>query len=341
VAGESVPLPPTGATAAGPLTLPAGRNRLLVEFFAVHFGSGPPPRFQFRLEGANPDWSAPSDDRTVQYASLAPGRYRFLVRTVAEDGTPSDAPAAVTLRVLAPLWRRGWFQSIVAAGLVALAAAAYRLRVRRLLALERVRTRIATDLHDDIGSSLSRMAILSEVVRREVEPTSPRSADLLGQIADSARGLTESMADIVWSLDPRHDDLGHTIFRIREYAADVLPRSGISWTLAAPDAPERIKLSAERRRHLYLILKEAIHNVVKHAGASTVVITLEVRDRELRAEIRDDGRGLAPESTPRAARGGGHGLENMRFRAAQAGGSLHIESGPEGGTRVALAIPLA
>jgi signal transduction histidine kinase len=219
--------------------------------------------------------------------------------------------------------------------------AAYGYRVARLLELERVRTRIATDLHDDIGASLSRMAILSEVVKRQVG-SAQVSVPMLTEIADSARGLVSSMRDIVWSIDPRRDDLNSLISRVRQFAYDVLEPRGVKCEFEVPAQVGGVRLGPDERRHLFLIFKEAINNISRHAECSSVLVRLAVEHSKLKAKVRDDGQGFTPPvaETSSANGGEGHGLNNMRARAAQLGGSLTIHSSRALGTTLELIVPL-
>src|SRR5262249_7271664 len=149
-------------------------------------------------------------------------------------------------------------------------------RVARLLELERVRTRIATDLHDDIGSSLSSMVVLSEVAKRRMDGSQNESIPILTQIAESAREAVDSMSDIVWSIDPRLDDLSNVVFRVREFASDLLGGAGIEWQLGAQPEFDKVKLSPQQRRQLFLIFKEAINNAARHAFCNSVALSLSV-----------------------------------------------------------------
>ena len=166
VGGVSRPVSALGEQDVALADLAPDRNQLQIDFLALGFGSGEVLRYQFRLDGADDDWTAPGDQRTITYASLAPGRYRFHVRAVNSDGVVSDVPARVSFRVLSPIWRRWWFLALAAVVVVSAVAGLYRYRVRRLVEMANMRTRIATDLHDDIGANLTRIALLSEVATR-------------------------------------------------------------------------------------------------------------------------------------------------------------------------------
>jgi len=152
---------------------------------------------------------------------------------------------------------------------------------------------MATDLHDDIGSGLSRMAILSEVVKQQMGNTEEQSVPMLTEIADSARTLVDSMRDIVWSIDRRRDDLANLVVRVRQFASDVLEPQKIRLEFQAPDELEKIKLNPEQRRHLFLIFKEALNNIARHAECASVSLMINVSRSRLTVEIRDDGRGLS------------------------------------------------
>lgn len=322
--------------------LAVDQSQLQIDFVGLCFAPGVVLNYQYKLAGADADWSPPTEQRSVNYARLAPGRYRFLVRAVTSDGVVSSNPAAVAFRILPPFWSRWWFLTLVATGLALMLYAVYRYRVARLVELERVRTRIATDLHDDIGSSLSRMAILSEVAKRRMENPTCESVSILTEIADSARGTVDSMSDIVWAIDPRKDDLGNVVFRVRQFASDLLATNGIAWTFQAPPEFDKIKLNPEQRRQVFLIFKEAINNSARHAQCKSVHLRMSVGPNQIIAEIRDDGCGFDTSSIDQDHHNGHavHGLENIRGRAARLGGTLNIDSSPGHGTHIRLSVPL-
>jgi len=316
----------------GELELGSEDNQLDIAFTSPAFVVGESLRFQYRLDDGAA-WSPPVAEREVHFPRLAPGRYRFSVRAVFGAGAVSPA-ARATFAILPPLWQRWWVIALAAIALGGIGHRLYRVRLAHLLAIERVRTRIATDLHDDLGSSLSRIAILSEVATRRAAASEAITTQI-GDIGRSARELVDVASDIVWSTDPRRDDLKSLLVRLRGFASDVLEGRGIAWSMEAPAEPERIKLGPERRRQLFLILKEAIHNAARHAGAGRVEIAITRGDGALAATVRDDGRGFDP-----GARSDGTGLASMRARARQAGGTLRVESAPAAGTQVIVRLPL-
>jgi signal transduction histidine kinase/streptogramin lyase len=334
VGGRQLPLAIEGATRIdGVVVSPADRT---IEIAAVspHLGAGAGPRYAWRVGGS--EWSAPSGDRRLRLAGPAPGRMVIEARAVSSAGLTSSAPAVVVLDVLPPLWRRWWFVAAVAGALAGALAVAYRLRVARLLALERVRTRIAADLHDDLGSSLSRISILAEVARRQGGAENAESTTL-DEIGRTARELAEMAGDIVWAIDPLRDDLGSLVSRLRRFGSDLFEPAGVRFAIVAPADAAAIQLGAAERRDLYLLLKEGLNNAAKYAQATRVSIAVAAVPEGLRVELVDDGRGFDSAAPERAVeRGGGHGLRSMRERAARLGGRLAIERVAGGGTRLKL-----
>jgi signal transduction histidine kinase len=342
VADQTLSLPERGAEHLPEMTLPAAQNNLRIEYVGLSFRGERVLTYQYKLDGVDDDWNPPRDERSVNYARLSPGSYRFLVRAIHQEGAMSLEPAVFEFRIRPPIWQRWWFVTAAALFLMSIGYAINRYRLAKLLEVERVRTRIAGDLHDDIGASLSEIAVLSEVVRQRTSAAQPEARQLLEAIADKARGLVDTMSDIVWSIDPRRDDLDNVIFRVSDLASDLLEAKGIAFTLDLPPEPEKIRLTPDERRHLYLIFKEAFNNIVRHAQCSRASVKLRIADRRLVAEIADNGCGL-PEGYRREEgrpSRGGYGLENMQTRAAEMGGEVQIDSTPGEGMRVIVSVPL-
>jgi signal transduction histidine kinase/streptogramin lyase len=364
VGGEPFPVSETGAREVSGLTLEPWRNKLQVDFVGLVYAAGDVLRYQYKLEGADDTWSAPAVQRSVNFANLAPGSYRFAVRAVNADDAPSPHPAFVSFRILPPVWRRWWFLSLVALCLTALALTAWRLRTarrrereraeaelrrakeERLAELERVRKRIATDLHDDIGSSLTQIAVLSEVARA----AAGAGAEQLAQISAVSNELVESMSDIVWAINPKKDRLSDLTQRMRRFASDLFTARGVRLHFDAPVASIAdgdIRLGADLRREVFLIFKESVNNVVKHSGAARAEVELRLEGGEFRLRVTDDGRGFdasgadcSGEYERLVGGAGGNGLYSLFRRARALGGVYEVRSAPGAGTTVLLRVPL-
>jgi signal transduction histidine kinase/ligand-binding sensor domain-containing protein len=318
-------------------TMP-GPGLVQIDFSGSSFGVGGPVRYQHRLEGAEDDWSQPAWLRSVRYARLAPGRYSFLVRAISPEGIASAQPAAVTFRVLPPFWQRWWFVGLVLLSAIALASAAHRYRVGQLLALERIRTRIATDLHDEIGANLSQIAVLSEVARRRVGEADRHVVEPLAHMADVSRESVAAMSEIVWSVDPQRDAVLDLEQRMRRFANDVLATRDIVVRFPSHEAASGRKIDADVRRDVFLVFKEAINNVGRHAGATEVDVNFSVRRHALALTVSDNGSGACEVGGNGGA--GGVGLRSMRARAERLRGRLDVASLDGRGTRISLTVPL-
>jgi signal transduction histidine kinase len=330
VEGDALAIHPAGETMVSLPDLSPGRDRVQFDFTAISFEAGDVLRYQFMLKGAEEVWTPPAPQRSVIYAGLRPGSYRFLVRAISSDGLVSPQPASVAFTIRAPFWLRWWFP-IVVLGFISFAIELIRrYRARQLAAVQRVRMRIATDLHDDIGSGLSQIAILSEVVKRQV---TQGTADVLDQIAGVSRELVDSMSDIVWATDPDRDHVGDLTQRMKEFAGEVLGGSEIKFRLFIGGIEEKRKLSVNVRRQVYLVYKECINNVVHHSESTEAKVSLNGGHAFLALEVSDNGKGF---DVTRNCHG--HGLASLRDRAAKLGGSIEWVSGATG-TTVKMRVP--
>jgi ligand-binding sensor domain-containing protein/two-component sensor histidine kinase len=333
VAGSPLSMSGLGERQIGGLRLGPAQNNLRVEFGSLNFRSGEVLRYQYRLHGGDSEWSAATDDRTVNYSGLAPGTYRFEVRAINGDGLPSEAAASIEFVIVPPLWRRAWAIGIEVTLGVLFIYLAHWYRMRQLLKVERIRTRLASDLHDDIGSGLAEIALLSEVAVAE-----PGSAgEIATRLGDRARQLREGMSEIVWSVDPHQRSLADLTNRIRQSVYSMLESGGRRVEFEAPDTnvTSGIAVPPDRARQALLICREALTNIARHACASHVSVRLEWKSHELVVDIRDNGCGFDP-TVPCA----GMGLQNLNRRAQEAGGRLIIDSSPGHGTCVTVGLPL-
>lgn len=334
VDGDVVPLDETGTSRPAALELQPTRNNLDVQFVALRYGPNVPLHYQYKFDGVDHGWSAPTDQRELHFARVAPGRYRLLVRAVDSlSGTAGDS-ASLEFLVLAPFYLRGWFVAAAAVAIFGLASALYRYRVARLLEVAHMRTRIATDLHDDIGANLTKIAILSEVVRQQLQADG-NSSSPLAAIARISRESVSSMSDIVWAINPRRDTILDLTRRMRQYAEELFAQSDATLTFTAPASNQQhSRLGIELRRDLFLIFKEAVTNVARHAGCSRVDVELAIEDASLILRVTDDGVGFEPN-----ADADGEGLASMQRRAQRLGGTLTLRSRPASGSTLVARVP--
>ena len=334
IAGNQQPISALGETEVSGLVLNPTQNQVSIDFVGLGFAAGEGLKYQYKLAGANGEWSAPTDQRTINYASLSSGRYQFQVRAVTADGSISPTPATITFTILPPLWQRWWFVTLVVLTFGLGAAAIYRYRVRRLIELERVRTRIATDLHDDIGASLSLIAMLSEVAQRQVPRGNSSVAEPLASIASSSRELVDSMSDIVWAVNPRKDRFSELVKRIRRFASDVFSARDIALQFESDDDHD-FKLGADARREIFFIVKEGVNNIARHSACTKAAIILKKEGGWLTLELRDNGKGIDPSQANE-----GNGLASMRERARRLSGELDLASANGNGTTLTLKVPV-
>jgi ligand-binding sensor domain-containing protein/signal transduction histidine kinase len=335
IAGEDLPMAETGASLLSQSDLPASRNNLLIQYTAIDFHDDHQLRYQYKLEGVDTDWGAPTEQMAVNYARLAPGAYRFLVRAINQDGIASLEPAVLNFRILSPLWLRWWFIAAIAmvAGLATYAS--YRYRVARLVEIERVRTRIASDLHDDIGANLSLIAGLSDMLRQQAWSSDQQVSERLSLIASVSRRSVDAMSDIVWAVNPNRDYVSDLTQRMRRFANDTLGSRGIDFRFESPGAEDDTRIGADVRREVFLIFKEAVNNLARHSKCSAASFSLESHSGMALLKISDNGKGFDVEAAD-----WGQGLASMRKRAAKIGAELIVISSPGAGATLILKVPL-
>jgi signal transduction histidine kinase len=222
---------------------------------------------------------------------------------------------------------------IAFAGLIFLAVYLYRKQHKKRL--ESIRNRIATDLHDDMGSTLSSIRIFSDVAKKQIEEVKPETVQLLDRISNNATTLSENMQDIIWTIRSDNDTLEDLVSRMREFGLRVCDAKHIQFNIHVSQSFKASKLSLEQRRNLYLIFREALNNAVKYAESSQIDLILNLKRRFLKMELNDNGKGFEPGTIKR-----GNGLNNLEKRAKEIGGQIEIKSQPGKGTCINLMMVL-
>lgn len=329
------------------VTIPPGGRQFEFRYTGLSLANPARVTFRYRLERLHDDWFDAGSRRSAFYTHLAPGDYTFRVTARNADGVWNQDSAALAVRVLPHFWQTWWFKlasrtgGAVAVGLTAMVIVRHR-ALRKLKALERQhaiereRARIARDIHDDVGSNLTRIVMLSESARSGLDQPKQVAADL-DEICQTGRNLTLQLSEIVWAVNPVHDTLDSFAAYVGKYAYDFLAAAGVRCRLDLPLALPALVLDSPVRHNVFLAFKEALNNAVKHACAKSVLVVLKLTEEFFTLTVEDDGQGLAGSDPSHF----GQGLANMTRRLADVGGRCEIASTQPSGTRVSLIVPLA
>jgi ligand-binding sensor domain-containing protein/signal transduction histidine kinase len=297
------------------------------EFAALDFTLPEKNEYAYKMEGFNTDWIYCGNQHQATFTNLDPGSYVFRVKGANSDGVWNETGTALRVTITPPFWQRWWFRLAVAGGILLLVYELYRLRLARVIEVERLRVRIASDLHDDIGATLTKISLYSDLIQTGTNPET--SKDLLQKIGAMSRELVTTMSDVVWSIDARNDTVGDLVDRMRDFANGACALRQIEMQFEEAGMEPHKKLRAGARQNIYLIFKEAVNNAVKHAAASKLYVSLQNGNGTFKMKIADDGKGF--NAAPRRT---GHGLRNMQMRAERIGARLDVKM--DGGVAVTL-----
>jgi signal transduction histidine kinase/ligand-binding sensor domain-containing protein len=329
------------------VTVPAGKEALDIFFTSLNLSAPEKTSFRYRLEHHETGWThTTSANRKAHYTRLSPGHYTFQVDACNEDGVWSASSATLAVTVLPPFWLTWWFLTLATGGILGLIVGSVHYvstqRLQRQLeslrqkeALEKERARIARDIHDQVGANLTQVSLLGELVESDKE----RPEEVVNharQISQTALETTRALDEIVWTVNPANDTLDGLVNYICKYTQEYLALAGLRYRLEVPERLPNTPITPELRHNVFLVAKEAVNNVVKHARATSTWLRLQPEPTRFVLEIEDNGRGLAEADEKK----GRNGLRNMRKRMEDIGGQFEIGPGSEGGTRVRLVAPL-
>ncbi|MGA2178682.1 MAG: two-component regulator propeller domain-containing protein [Verrucomicrobiota bacterium] len=329
------------------VTIPPGHEQLEIHYTALNFSAPREVWFKYRLEGHETAWTEAGDTRVAYYNKVPPGNYRFHVIAGNEDGVWNETGGVLDVLVQPQFWQTWWFRTSVILCLVGIVVAVVRYlstqKLRRRLqlleqqeALEKERSRIARDLHDQLGANLTQVALLSEMA--EADKNSPAEIESHAQqISQAARETTRSLDEIVWAVNPSNDTLEGLVNYVCKYAQEYLALAGLRYRAEVPAQLPVVNIPPEVRHNVFLAFKEAVNNVVKHAQASEVRVRLQLQPGNFALSIEDNGRGMGGRNANAVQ--GRNGLRNMRKRMEDIHGEFSISPGTGGGTIVCLTAP--
>jgi ligand-binding sensor domain-containing protein/two-component sensor histidine kinase len=293
------------------------------------------PEYYYMLEGFDKDWIKGTGSHEAIYTYLPGGDYTFKIKCISADGVPAKNITSFNIHIKPPFYRAWWFYTLIAIFILLATWFIYRQRINKLLAVEKVRTRVARDLHDDMGSVLSTINILSTMAKTKVADEPVKASEYIGKISDNSQRMMEAMDDIVWSIKPANDSMQKITARMREFATSILEAKDIELDFKVDEKVNDVKLNMEARRDFFLIFKEAINNVAKYSHCSKCSIQISLHQHRLLLDIKDNGVGFDVNKAD-----SGNGLSNMQKRAEALKGRTTVYSNPGEGTQVTLNMPV-
>lgn len=316
------------------IRLPHNQNFVAFRYAALDFTEPSKNEYAYKLEGIDEDWVQGGDRRYVPYPNLSPGVYTFRVKASNNEGIWNEEGTSVGLIIASPFHKTWWFRTLVVLGIAGVFYGAYQYRVFYRSAVKRTRQRIADDLHDDIGSKLSGIAIAIDMTKRLSEEATA-SPSALASLAQDVRNAVSDLRDSVWIVDSGYDDLPDLVARMKEVIHRLFPEGLM---LEAPDTHQLppTPLQMEFRRQVLLILKEALNNTARHAHATRVEATINYEEDTLSFCITDNGKGFDPETVQE-----GRGMRTLRRRTRNIRGKLSIDSTEGQGTTVRFSVKMA
>ncbi len=338
---------PTDITETKEILLPYDKNFFSFEFTALDFVNPKKNHYRYRLEGFDKEWIDAGTSRTASYTGVHPGEYTFHVLGSNNDGKWNEQGARIAIIITPPFWATWWFRTLV--GIILFTTIVWTSRtisVRRMKAkmkelehqhaLEKERFRISKDMHDEIGSQLTQIGLMSGLAKRD--KADPEKIErTLEDISQTTQEIVSSFDEIVWAVNPRYDTLEGLLDYLAQYASSFLDRAGIEVRTELPTVQEQIHVSAENRHNIFMIVKESLTNVIKYAEATEVLFLPKIENGIFSLLIQDNGRGFDAASVKQFS----EGLNNMKLRMEEIGGEFNLTSVPGKGTSITITVKLS
>ncbi len=331
------------------VTIPYHSNYIRFNFTSLDYKHPDNNSFNYRLEGLDTTWMNTDGKSFVQYPAIPPGDYDLIVKAVNSTGFEGNKQASLSIKVPPPFWQTIWFYSLVLISIAAIGYTVHRSRIRaevkRAKELENIREeeetklrkKAADDFHDELGHRITKISLYSELLKRAITDQESGSVEYIRKISEISSGLSSGVKDFIWTLDPGKDTLYDVAIRLKDFGDDLFDKSGISFrTSGIKENFNEHLMPMDWRRHIILIFKEAMNNILKYSNAENVLLGFEFENNEIDISLKDDGTGFDIETVNK-----GRGLKNIRMRAASVKGQIDIQSTKENGTSIRLhsAIP--
>lgn len=324
-------------------------NNLLIKFATLDYTNASVNQYRYRLTGYDKSWISAGNSPEARYSKLPHGNYSFEVMSSNSEGVWSNPGTLLRISLSPPFWLTLWFRIMVVLTMVGIIIYVVKQFLKRKmekqlraieqqLAVNNERLRISRDMHDELGTGLSKIALLSEVGKNH--KAADHNKKIIHEISDTSRDLADKMGEIIWTLNPQNDTLGNLLAYLKEYVyetTDVLP---LSVSFSYPDSIPGISLGHAQRQQLMLVTKEAVNNALKHSNATQLLFSLRVEAGFMSFAVKDNGTGLSTEIQQQQRNGKKNGLVNMRARMEQIGGHFSIRSAPGEGTEIQYGIPI-
>ena len=321
-------LPVDFSSAGQPLSIDYDKNYFSLEYISLQYSNNQQIEYAYKLEGLDKDWINAGSRRFVSYSNLPGDHYVFRLKARLPGGNWVESKTLFPIWVSTPLFKKWWFIPLCALALLCLGYVLFRYRVQQLLKVEKMRQSISSDLHDEVGASLSSISIFSEMAKQSLS-SEPKVESYLQRIGDRSRESIEKMSDIIWSINPDNDTMQQMLARMKTFVNETVDGKDITIHWLEDEAIKSLKLEMMQRKNFYLLFKEAFINAVKYSFAKNIRIELGARHNVVFLQVIDDGKGFCIETTRQ-----GNGLKNMKQRALLLGGKTVVESDPGKGTSV-------
>ncbi len=292
------------------------QNVFSFQFSSLDYNAPETNQYAYMMEGFDKNWIYSGTRRFVTYTNLFPGTYNFKVKATNSDGVWNNSPTQIAIIITPPFWETWWFRGLMILFLLGILYSIYRFRLNRLLDLERLRIKIASDLHDDIGSALTRISMESELLNSNINPGGNKEG--LARIGAMSREIISSMSDVVWSIDSRNDSIENLINRMKDFSFSLFSLKNAQVLFETDNLDFKKKLKVDIRQNIYLIFKEAMNNAAKYSKSEQIKVSLRNSDGNFIMTIIDPCSDFSPQKLT------GHGLKNMQMRAKRIGGEIEF-----------------